>query len=152
MNISIIPMEESHLESVANLEQLCFSHPWSLNLLKESTNLFWVAIDHNTQELLGYLSVSNVIGEGYVGNVAVSPQHRHCGIASQMLQVLLSYGRAHLDFLTLEVRESNLPAIALYQKHQFETVATRKNYYDDPKENALIMTLHISKQNSGGTP
>lgn len=147
MNITIIPMEEEHLDPVADLEQQCFSHPWSLNLLRESmkTNLFWVALDKDTQSLLGYVSVNNVIGEGYIGNVAVSPHHRNCGIASEMLKVLIAYGSEELDFLSLEVRESNLPAIKLYEKHHFHIVATRKNYYDDPKENALIMTIEFQK-------
>ena len=82
--------------------------------------------------------------EGYITNVAVFPEYRRQGIAAQILQVFLQFAAAnHLAFLTLEVRPSNAAAIALYQGFGFEEVGRRKNYYDLPKEDALILTKYF---------
>ena len=87
-----------------------------------------------------------VLDEGYINNVAVREEYRKQGIASALLDVFIRFGKAHqLAFLTLEVRASNAAAIALYQKHGFEQVGRRKNYYEDPKEDAILMTLTFKK-------
>ena len=82
-----------------------------------------------------------LLDEGYITNVAVFPEQRRRGIAGQLLQVFLNFAEANrLAFLTLEVRASNAPAIALYRKHGFQTVGQRRNYYQKPDEDALLMT------------
>lgn len=141
MNITVIPMEETHLKAVAELEKLCFTLPWSLNLLRESMekSLFWVALDEN-DTLLGYVSLTPVLDEGHINNVATSPHLRNQGIATLLLTELLRFAKNHLNLLLLEVRESNLHAIKLYENFHFQIIATRKNYYSSPTENALIMT------------
>ena len=82
-----------------------------------------------------------VLDEGYISNVAVGPDYRRAGIADALIDRLLTLCREHeLSFVTLEVRSGNKPAIALYEKHGFKTVGLRKNYYERPREDALIMT------------
>ena len=82
-----------------------------------------------------------VLDEGYITNVAVRPDCRKQGVAGKLLQVFLDFAQAnHLAFLTLEVRASNYGAIALYGSRGFRSVGRRKNYYEHPKEDAIIMT------------
>lgn len=79
--------------------------------------------------------------EGYITNVAVFPPYRRRGAAGKLLDVFLCFARAnHLAFLTLEVRPSNAAAIALYTRFGFREAGRRRNYYDLPKEDALILT------------
>ena len=105
---------------------------------------FLVAEDSVSGRVLGYAGLMVVADEGYITNVAVFPEYRRQGIAAQILQVFVQFAAAnHLAFLTLEVRPSNAAAIALYQGFGFEEVGRRKNYYDLPKEDALILTKYF---------
>ena len=90
--------------------------------------------------LLGYAGLHVVLDEGYIDNVAVDPACRRQGIADALIDTFVRFGAARLAFLTLEVRAGNAPAIALYEKHGFYEVGRRKGYYDDPKEDAILMT------------
>ena len=86
-----------------------------------------------------------VLDEGYITNVAVRPECRRNGIAQKLLQVFLDFAQAHkLAFLTLEVRAANYGAIALYGSRGFRSVGRRKNYYEHPKEDAIIMTKEFT--------
>ena len=85
--------------------------------------------------------VQILLDEGYITNVAVRPECRRKGIAGKLLQVFLDFAQGNqLAFLTLEVRASNYDAIALYGSRGFRSVGRRKNYYEHPKEDAIIMT------------
>ena len=144
-NIKIVPMNADHLESLERLERICFSRPWSRKMLAEELEnqcaAFLVAEDAVTGNVLGYAGLLVAADEGYITNVAVFPEQRRRGIAGQLLQVFLNFAEANrLAFLTLEVRASNAPAIALYRKHGFQTVGQRRNYYQKPDEDALLMT------------
>ena len=147
MNVRIVPMTADHLDEVAELERICFSVPWSRNMLAaELDNLlsaFLVALD-DSGKVVGYAGVQVILDEGYITNVAVRPECRRQGIAAKLLQVFLDFARANqLAFLTLEVRASNYDAIALYGSRGFRSVGRRKNYYEHPKEDAIIMTLEF---------
>ena len=85
--------------------------------------------------------LSVVLDEGNLDNIAVAPDYRRRGVADALLGAVTGFGRAHLAALLLEVRASNAPAIALYEKHGFAAVGRRKNYYEAPKEDAILMTL-----------
>ena len=87
-----------------------------------------------------------VLDEGYIDNIAVRPDYRGQGIADALLDVFVRFGRAKLALLTLEVRLTNEPAIQLYYKHGFAQVGRRKDYYENPKEDAIIMTLEFGEQ------
>ena len=143
MNYQLVPMDRSHLEGVAALERTCFSHPWSVEMLAEElyneTASFLVA-EGEDGSVLGYAGLHVVLDEGYIDNVAVDPACRRQGIADALIATFVRFGAARLAFLTLEVRAGNAPAIALYEKHGFYEVGRRKGYYDDPKEDAILMT------------
>ena len=150
LHVRIVPMTADHLDEVAELERICFSTPWSRNMLAEEldnpTASFIVAVGDNGQ-VLGYAGISVIAGEGYIDNVAVREEYRRQGIAQALLDVFLRFGKAHqLAFLTLEVRASNAPAKQLYLKHGFEQVGRRKDYYDAPKEDAIIMTKYFQAE------
>ena len=83
-------------------------------------------------------------GEGSITNIAVHPDYRHQGIASSVLEKLVSHSCDNkLEFITLEVRESNINAIKLYEKFGFEEVGRRKNYYSNNHETAILMTKYL---------
>ena len=149
-NIKIVPMNADHLESLERLERICFSRPWSRKMLAEELEnqcaAFLVAEDAVTGNVLGYAGLLVVLDEGYITNVAVRPDCRKQGVAGKLLQVFLDFAQAnHLAFLTLEVRASNYPAIALYGSRGFRGVGRRKNYYEHPREDAIIMTREFEQ-------
>lgn len=148
MHVRIVPMTVDHLDEVAELERICFSVPWSRNMLAEELDnllsAFLVALD-DSGRVVGYAGVQVVLDEGYITNVAVRPECRRQGIAGKLLQVFLDFAKGNrLAFLTLEVRASNYDAIALYGSRGFRSVGRRKNYYEHPREDAIIMTLEFT--------
>lgn len=139
-------MTSSHLDDVYIIETECFSHPWSRqsleNELNNETSLFLVAKEEN--EVIGYIGMSIVIDEGYIFNVAVREKYRNMGVATALINELVTYGKKNnFSFITLEVRESNLSAISLYSKFGFIKAGERKDYYSNPKENAILMTKYF---------
>ena len=148
MHVRIVPMNGDHLDEVAELERICFSVPWSRNMLAEELDnllsAFLVALDDNDR-VVGYAGLQVVLDEGYITNVAVRPECRRQGVAAKLLQVFLDFARANqLAFLTLEVRASNYDAIALYGSRGFRSMGRRKNYYEHPREDAIIMTREFT--------
>jgi ribosomal-protein-alanine N-acetyltransferase len=112
-------------------------------LLEELDNLLssWICALGENGVVLGYAGLSVVAGEGYINNLAVRQEYRKQGVASALLDVFLRFAQAqNLEFLTLEVRLSNQAAKGLYMKHGFAQVGRRKDYYDDPREDAILMT------------
>lgn len=146
--INIVPMKADHLEELERLEKICFSRPWSRKMLAEELEdqcaAFLVAEDAASGVVLGYAGVLVMADEGYITNVAVFPEYRRQGIAAQIIKVFCDFAQGnHLAFLTLEVRPTNAAAIELYRSFGFEEVGRRKNYYDLPKEDALILTRYF---------
>lgn len=138
----ITEMKAHHVSQVAELEKLCFSDPWSessiASELKNPLSLWLVA--EEAGEIMGYIGSQSVPPESDVMNVAVAPEHRRLGIAQKLVSALCEeLAKAGNDSLTLEVRASNTPAIALYEKLGFAQVGLRKNYYRNPREDALIL-------------
>lgn len=133
--------------SIAEIETLCFAHPWSeTDLLGGFDNFTHYFVAESEGELLGYCGMQVIAGEGYITNVAVKPQHRKQGFGLKILEELLNFARVEeLQFVTLEVRESNAPAINLYKKMGFEEVGKRPNFYRDPKEDALLLTKFLKE-------
>ena len=120
----------------------------SRNMLAEeldnALSAFLVALDDDGK-VVGYAGLQVVVDEGYIANIAVLPEHRRQGVAGKLLQVFLDFAQGNrLAFLTLEVRASNYDAIALYGSRGFRSVGRRKNYYEHPKEDALIMTREFT--------
>lgn len=146
--MTIVPMDRSHLKGVAELERLCFSTPWSEAMLEEElyndTASFLVA-EGPDGAVVGYAGLHVILDEGYIDNVAVRPDQRRQGIADRLLEVFCRFGAAHLRFLTLEVRPSNTAAVALYEKHGFCEAGRRRDYYDAPREDALLLTKEFPR-------
>lgn len=150
MEYRIVDAAERHLEKLTELEKRCFSEPWTRETLrgqfKDGFHEFLVAEEANG-ELLGYGAMTYVLDEGSVSNVAVSPEYRRRGIGDCLIEALLEKAvTLELAFVTLEVRESNLAARELYKKHGFKDVGRRKNYYDLPREDAILMTLFLKEE------
>lgn len=150
MNIQITPAANEHLPQLTALEQICFpTDPWSEALYQAALDNPAVAVllaQGEDGAPLGYAVLSTVLDEGNLDNIAVAPEARRQGIADALLSALTAFGREHLARLMLEVRSSNAPAIALYEKHGFATVGRRKNYYDTPREDAILMTLEFGAE------
>lgn len=140
--IRIVPFEAQYVAAIAELEQCCFTDPWTEAGLKEELDntcaRFLTAIDE-TGTVAGYIGCHTVLDEGYIANVAVSPDFRRQGIGKKLVQTLLEQS-TDLSFVTLEVRVSNEPAIRLYTDCGFQPVGTRKKFYTHPIEDALLMT------------
>lgn len=149
MNYQITPMTAAHLPQVAALEKECFpADPWSEELFRAALDDPRAAIllaEGESGEILGYAVLFTVLDEGNLDNIAVAPACRRQGVADALLGAIVGFGREHLLTLTLEVRASNTPAISLYEKYGFVAVGQRKNYYTDPKEDAVLMTLTFAE-------
>lgn len=148
IHVRIVPMTADHLDEIAALERVCFSAPWSRNMLAEELDnacaAFLTALD-DEGHVVGYAGLQVVLDEGYIANVAVLPDCRRQGVAGKLLQVFLDFAAAHaLSFLTLEVRASNYAAITLYGSRGFRSVGRRKNYYEHPQEDAILMTRELT--------
>ena len=147
----IVPMNADHLDELERLERICFSRPWSKRMLAEELDnacaAFLVAEDADSGKVLGYAGVLVMADEGDITNVAVFPEYRRHGIGAAIIEVFMNFARGNdLAFLTLEVRPSNTAAIALYEGFGFEEVGRRKNYYDLPKEDALLLTRYFKEE------
>ncbi len=146
MPVQITDVQPGHLPQIEELEKRCFSLPWTweqlMSQLPDDSHEFLAAEEEGS--VLGYVGMMTVLDEGYISNVAVDPAHRRCGIGDLLIAELLERAQIReLSFVTLEVREHNAPAIALYRKHGFAPVGLRKNYYELPTENALLMTKYL---------
>lgn len=143
----IKPMQAENVNGIVKIENECFAHPWTEENLTEEfdnpTARFFVAIKDG--ETVGYIGANNIASEVYITNVAVLPANRRQGIGELLLQVLLNVSeKENANFVTLEVRESNQTAIALYKKCGFQSIGQRKNFYRDPDEDAAIYTKYFT--------
>ena len=146
MSIVIQNGDLSHVSGIHAIEVECFSEPWPeqsiVSQLTGQNQIFLVALDGDA--VIGYVGMMYVLDEGYISNVAVTASYRRQKIADKLIDTLVSKANElKLSFVTLEVRETNEPAKALYAKHGFEVVGLRKNYYTKPKENAVLMTVYL---------
>ena len=138
--ISAMRMED--LESVSAIELAVFSRPWSregfaASLQAKNTCYLTARVDG---EIAGYCGMIFCMDEAEITNVAVSEPYRRRGVARAMLRKLLECGRQQgVKSFLLEVRESNAAAIALYEELRFQKEGIRKNFYEKPLENAVIM-------------
>ena len=141
-------MHPDHLDSLADLESLAFSTPWSYDALAEELQnplaVFLVEEDVDAESAVGYLGMHHILDEGFIANLAVHPAYRRQGIARSLLREAQEYAEAHdLARLTLEVRASNVPAIALYEGMGFTRDGIRPGFYDSPKEDAAIYSYYL---------
>ncbi|MBQ8783284.1 MAG: ribosomal protein S18-alanine N-acetyltransferase [Clostridia bacterium] len=144
--MKIAPFSEPDVNGIALVENECFSAPWSEESIRAELNNenahFLVA--KAGDKVMGYIGVHEVAGEAYIANVAVSEKYRRFKIASALLAQAESGARErNCEFISLEVRKSNVPAISLYEKRGYTVKGERKNFYSNPTENGIIMTLDL---------
>lgn len=142
-------MCEQDLQQVVLIEEKSFSRPWTMKDFADTLELDdtfnYVAQVEENGEIAGYCLCYQSVDEGDIANVAVKESMRRQGIAKKMLLHAIRCGRERgIKKLFLEVRISNVPAIALYRSLGFEVVGKRRNYYTDPVEDAWVMLLELS--------
>lgn len=138
----IIQMNKDHVPQIAHLEARCFSDPWSEKSIAselENPLSLWLVAEENGQ-VWGYVGSQTVLDESDMMNVAVDPRFRRRGIARALIETLIAeLSKLGSRCLRLEVRVSNENARALYARMGFQQLGLRKNYYHNPKEDALIL-------------
>jgi ribosomal-protein-alanine N-acetyltransferase len=143
--IEIIRMSREHLLAVAEIEQISFSDPWSvesLELMLGEQAMGLVAIEDG--RVLGYVGMMCVLDEGQIINVATHPDSRRRGVGRALMMAIEQSAKERgIVFLSLEVRESNAAARSLYSSLGWVECGIRKNFYSKPTENACIMTKSI---------
>ncbi|MEK7735674.1 MAG: ribosomal protein S18-alanine N-acetyltransferase [Nitrospirota bacterium] len=144
--LTIRAMRESDLPSVVAIERLSFSTPWSeilfFNEIYKQRSIPKVAVIGD--RIAGYICANHVADEGHILNLAVHPDFRGRGIANTLVENILEELKENAcRFLYLEVRASNNAARKLYEGFGFSVVGTRKGYYTEPKEDAVIMMLRL---------
>jgi len=140
---AIIKMEDRHVKQAAELEAACFSRPWSEKAISDwlGNELAFFACAEEEGCFAGYAGMYAIAGTGNILNIAVGENFRRRGIGRELIKALeIEAERLQLWELTLEVRKSNLNAINLYTSCGFEQVGLRPGYYEQPKEDGIIMT------------
>ena len=138
----ITKMTQDHVSQIAEIEKICFNDPWSENSISSELNnrlsCWLVALEEDM--VAGYVGSQTVLGETDMMNIAVHHNYRNRGVAMDLIQALIAaLTEQGSHSLMLEVRSSNEPAKNLYRKLGFEAVGIRRNYYRNPKEDALIL-------------
>lgn len=142
-NLTFSPLRPQHIDDMERIEVECFSVPWSREALEEELEnpmAHYVVCCDPEGNVVGYIGSRIVLDSADITNVAVRPQYRRQGIGyelvNRMLEEMILRG---VSSVLLEVRESNLPAQNCYARAGFVPVGRRKNYYELPKEDALLM-------------
>ena len=146
-NIEVLPMTKDSAKNVAELEKLCFSAPWSYEMLCGEAfgghGEFLCAFVNG--EFAGYAGMIYVLDEGQICNVAVCPLFRRMGVGEALMEAQRKAAlKRGLSVMMLEVRASNTPAQRLYEKLGWEKVGVRKNFYSLPREDGVLYNLYLS--------
>lgn len=146
--VVIAPALPDDAEELARLEAACFVHPRSKDALHAEISQperYCLLTAKRDGALEGYVGLEHVLDEGYITDVAVFPDCRRQGTARALLRALERHGREALglSFLTLEVRPSNIAAVALYRTEGYAEAGCRRDFYTDPREDALLMTRYL---------
>lgn len=140
--MQIVKFCHRHLDDIVALEKESFATPWTKAMFIEEIESKFARyfVAENNGVAIGYAGMHSLSGEGHITNVAVHPNHRRTGVAKALVSKLFDIAKEeNLEFVTLEVRASNAPAIALYESFGFELVGARKKYYEN-KEDAHLLT------------
>jgi ribosomal-protein-alanine N-acetyltransferase len=154
-SLTIRPLGYSDLPPVIAIERRSFPTPWSLSMfvleLSKPSGICLAAVESEAEKVLGYLVCSRYDMVWHLMNVAVDPVARRRGVGRELLEAMIARaGRAKQ--YTLEVRASNAPAIALYERFGFRSAGTRPRYYRDTGEDAVIMWRGSEEHSSTGAP
>ncbi len=138
--IKIIDFEEKYIDEVVNIEEESFSDAWSKEMflmeLVPRGFIFYLCLDD--ERVVGYLIARHILDEVDILNLAIESSSRRKKLAATLLEKLFDDVDG-IRLYSLEVRKSNTPAIRLYEKYGFEQVRIRKNYYESPREDAIVM-------------
>ena len=144
--IYVSHFEKNELSAIAEIENLSINPPWSYKAIcdfseYDTNRIITAKVDG---VVAGYITYSVIIDEVQIANVAVHPDFRRKGIAEKLLRFLIDVAKeSNMFVITLEVRNSNIPAIKLYEKCDFSNVGVRKYYYKNPVEDAILMNLTL---------
>ena len=144
-NFSIRQANFDDVEALVKIDLECFSSPWSeISFKNEMAHDYAICyvVCYN-QDVVGYINARKIFDEISINNVAVAKKYRRMGIGEMLINHLFSNISDDILSLTLEVRESNIPAQNLYSKCGYEKIGVRRNFYDKPTENAILMTRYI---------
>lgn len=148
MEITIQKMNKEHLKQILLIEKELFNEPWEANMFNEEIDKHrsWVALDELNQ-VLGYVTGWLIADQFSLNNIGVSTKFQRKKIATKLMEhVIFKLTQLNCSDIYLEVRKSNKGAIQLYEKFNFIIVGERKNYYQNPAEDALIMKLEIEEE------
>jgi ribosomal-protein-alanine N-acetyltransferase len=144
--VRIIPMAESHIKAVCTLSQSSFSVPWSEQSMRdelENQNALSLVAEMD-EEVVGFLNAHFLLDEADLNLIAVKAECRKQGIGSMLFsQLILKLKEKQIRTIMLEVRESNATAISFYRSFGFSEVGRRKNYYQKPQEDALLLQKQL---------
>lgn len=139
-------MTDEDIASVERLEKLCFSSPWSRDEIKATflreDSIYCIAEKEGV--VIAYAAFFFVLEEANIINIAVDPEYRRQGVANKLMEfVMIQIAKQSLEKVILEVRESNVAAIELYKAFGFKSEGVRKNFYEKPTENGIVMISTI---------
>lgn len=141
--------EKADLPEILEIERAIFSVPWSENgfLFEIDSPESHFTLAEADGRIAGFIIIHRSYDEAEIYNVAVREEYRRLGIADMLMQDARMYAALwSVQRVFLEVRQSNVPARALYKKHGFEVLGVRKKYYDEPKEDAILMELEMKNE------
>ncbi|HEY5921474.1 MAG TPA: ribosomal protein S18-alanine N-acetyltransferase [Kofleriaceae bacterium] len=147
IELVVTPAQETDLDAIDEIEQHSFKAPWPRDTFKAELLREWARLDVARHEgrLVAFCNYWLVTTELHILAIATHPDLRGRGIARQLLDHVIGVARAAgCSLATLEVRRSNTPAIALYERAGFKTVHVRARYYQDDNEDALVMLRGIA--------
>lgn len=142
--IYVNPMQKDDIPKISEIEQLAYGlHHWSSDSFYSEINNkiahYYTATD-SKGEIVGYAGCWHIVDEAHITTIAVHPDYKRQHVADNLIVNLIqNCYNDFIKYITLEVRVSNLPAINLYRKYGFKSLGTRKGYYQDNNEDALIM-------------
>ncbi len=147
VEVRAVPMERNHIPRIAEIEKACFKKPWTEQMLIDELEVpgarFFTAVD-SKGEVVGYVGANNNAGEVYLGDVAVLPSRAGTGIGTVLLNKLITVCiEENAEFISLEVRKSNLAGRRLYERCGFREVGKRPDFYSMPTEDAIVMTKRL---------
>lgn len=146
LKIKIEKMAKNHIEHIVKIERECFSEPWSYDGLAAelgNKNSYFIVAKINSN-VVGYAGMHCVLGDCYITNIAVLSPFRRMGIGKTLVKNLIDYSESqNFSFISLEVRKSNEVAKSLYKNLGFKDIGSRKNFYKNPQEDAIIMNYYI---------
>lgn len=147
-SFTVRQMDFSDLDELVEIEKLSFSVPWTRGMLEDElyNSHAWYRVIETGNSIAGYAGMWKILDEGHITNIAVHPDFRRKGLGAALIADLMDHARSCLiRALTLEVRESNMPAIRLYESMGFAAEGRRKRYYPDNHEDALIMWANVQE-------